>query len=217
MVAADEGQPSQFPSSRNRTTPSWMPSSSTSPPWPRSVGRTCSSACAHARLQVERVQAVQQEQAAHHFVVGASVEDRPAGLARLVQVGEDALQAGAVQVEDGLHDLPAVRPATAGSAKSLHLPQQAVEPLQLAPGNSLRVERSVIIASVRRRAAASLTSATPNIGTCCTSSSLPSPRYMWTPHGRHGSKLRTARMMSMPLNLSGPFSSKIGVFCTASS
>ena len=41
--------------------------------------------------------------------------------------------------------------------------------------------------------------------------------YMWTPHGRHGSKLRTARMMSTPLNFSGPFSSKIGVFCTASS
>ena len=35
---------------------------------------------------------------------------------------------------------------------------------------------------------------------------------MCTPHGRHGSKLRTARMMSMPLKLSGPFSSKIGVF-----
>ena len=32
-----------------------------------------------------------------------------------------------------------------------------------------------------------------------------------------GSKLRTARMMSMPLKLSGGFSSKIGVFCTASS
>ena len=41
--------------------------------------------------------------------------------------------------------------------------------------------------------------------------------YMWTPHGRHGSKLRTARMMSTPLKFSGPFSSKIGVFCTASS
>ena len=41
--------------------------------------------------------------------------------------------------------------------------------------------------------------------------------YMCTPHGRHGSNERTARMMSMPLNLSGPFSSKIGVFCTASS
>jgi hypothetical protein len=40
---------------------------------------------------------------------------------------------------------------------------------------------------------------------------------MWTPQGKQGSKLRTARMMSMRLNLSGPFSSKIGVFCTASS
>jgi hypothetical protein len=28
---------------------------------------------------------------------------------------------------------------------------------------------------------------------------------------------RTARMMSIPLKFSGPFSSKIGVFCTASS
>src|SRR5215469_543106 len=57
----------------------------------------------------------------------------------------------------------------------------------------------------------------PNIGECLVSSTLPFPRYIWTPHGRHGSKLRTARMMSMPLNLSGPFSSKMGVFCTASS
>ncbi len=46
---------------------------------------------------------------------------------------------------------------------------------------------------------------------------FPGPRYMCTPHGRHGSKLRTARMMSMPLKLSGGFSSKIGVFWTASS
>ena len=45
----------------------------------------------------------------------------------------------------------------------------------------------------------------------------PLPVYMCTPHGRQGSKLRTARMMSMPLNRSGGFSSKIGVFCTASS
>src|SRR5579862_4638131 len=48
-------------------------------------------------------------------------------------------------------------------------------------------------------------------------STFPLPTYMCTPHGRHGSKLRTVRIMSMPLNLSGPFSSKIGVFCTASS
>ena len=40
---------------------------------------------------------------------------------------------------------------------------------------------------------------------------------MCTPHGRHGSNDRTARMMSIPLKFSGPFSSKIGVFCTASS
>src|ERR1700734_937651 len=58
---------------------------------------------------------------------------------------------------------------------------------------------------------------TPNIGEWCVSSVFPLPRYMWTPQGRHGSKLRTARMVSIPLNLSGPFSSKIGVFCTASS
>ena len=45
----------------------------------------------------------------------------------------------------------------------------------------------------------------------------PRPSYMCTPHGRHGSNERTARMMSIPLKLSGPFSSKIGVFCTASS
>jgi hypothetical protein len=34
---------------------------------------------------------------------------------------------------------------------------------------------------------------------------------MWTPHGRHGSKLRTARMMSMPLKFSRELSSKTGV------
>jgi len=49
------------------------------------------------------------------------------------------------------------------------------------------------------------------------SSDLPLPRYMCTPQGRHGSKLRTARMMSIPLKFSWEFSSKIGVFCTASS
>src|ERR1700677_524051 len=57
----------------------------------------------------------------------------------------------------------------------------------------------------------------PNIGEWCVSSTFPLPRYMCTPHGRQGSKLRTVRIMSIPLNLSGPFSSKIGVFSTASS
>ncbi len=55
------------------------------------------------------------------------------------------------------------------------------------------------------------------VGVCITLRTRPPPSYMCTPHGRHGSKLRTARMMSTPLKSSGPFSSKIGVFCTASS
>src|SRR5262249_12513407 len=54
-------------------------------------------------------------------------------------------------------------------------------------------------------------------GECMRFKTLPLPMNMWTPHGRHGSKLRTERMMSMPLKRSGGFSSKIGVFCTASS
>ena len=59
--------------------------------------------------------------------------------------------------------------------------------------------------------------AAPNMGECFTSITFPSPTYMCTPQGRHGSKLRTVRMMSMPLKFSGPLSSKMGVFCTASS
>src|SRR6185369_6532204 len=57
----------------------------------------------------------------------------------------------------------------------------------------------------------------PKVGACCTSSSLPPPRYMCTPQGRHGSKLRTVRMMSTPLNFSRPFSSNSGMFWMASS
>src|SRR5215831_1822341 len=57
----------------------------------------------------------------------------------------------------------------------------------------------------------------PNMGECRVSRVFPFPRYICTPQGRHGSKLRTALMMSMPRKLSGPFSSKMGVFCTASS
>src|SRR5262249_52296202 len=57
----------------------------------------------------------------------------------------------------------------------------------------------------------------PNIGVCMVWIVLPLPRYMCTPHGRHGSKLRTVRMMSIPLKLSRPFSSKIFSPVTASS
>jgi hypothetical protein len=59
--------------------------------------------------------------------------------------------------------------------------------------------------------------ARPNIGEWRVSSALPLPRYICTPQGMQGSKLRTTRMMSIPLKLLGPFSSKMGVPCTASS
>lgn len=68
-----------------------------------------------------------------------------------------------------------------------------------------------------RRCGAHPASPLSPVGTCICWTVLPPPTYMWTPHGRQGSKLRTVRMMSMPLKFSGVFSSKIGVFCTASS
>ena len=55
------------------------------------------------------------------------------------------------------------------------------------------------------------------VGVWTTFRTEPVPPYMCTPHGRQGSNERTALMMSIPLKFSGPFSSKIGVFCTASS
>jgi hypothetical protein len=57
----------------------------------------------------------------------------------------------------------------------------------------------------------------PGSASAASSDTLPLPRYMWTPQGRHGSKLRTVLMMSMPLKCSRSFSSKMGVSMTASS
>ena len=63
----------------------------------------------------------------------------------------------------------------------------------IAAGQLLRVQVASIATSDRRSSVA---------GECILCSGLPSPRYMCTPQGRHGSKLRTARMMSMPLKSS---------------
>ena len=65
----------------------------------------------------------------------------------------------------------------------------------------------------RRSAYGRYSTPIPRVGECRFSRILPSPEYMCTPQGRHGSKLRTVRMMSMPLKSSGPFSSKIGLPC----
>ncbi len=40
------------------------------------------------------------------------------------------------------------------------------------------------------------------VGECRCSITRVFPRYICTPHGRHGSKLRTVRMMSIPLKVS---------------
>ncbi len=129
-------------------------------------------------------------------------------------MAEDAFQADAVQVEDRLHDLARLCPRR-GVGEPLDALEEGVEPLEprLELAGVEGIRHRFLPSRVRRDRHFCM----PNIGTCFTSSSLPSPMYMWTPQGRHGSKLRTARMMSIPLNLSGPFSSKIGVFCTASS
>ena len=118
----------------------------------------------------------------------------------LVERGEDPLQALAVELDDRGGQLlgagrapPDRRSASTCAVSSWTLPD----------------ERSSAEALERRHLAIP-------VGVCTTLRTLPLP-YMCTPQGRHGSNEWTARMMSTPLKFSGPFSSKIGVFCTASS
>jgi hypothetical protein len=106
----------------------------------------------------------------------------------LVERGEDPLEALAVE----LHQRPG---ELLGERVALDLRRQLLD----ARDEALRVHQH------------------SPVGVCITFLTLPLPVYMCTPHGRHGSNEWTARMMSTPLKSSGPFSSKIGVFCTASS
>ncbi len=106
-----------------------------------------------------------------------------------------------MKIEDGAYDVPCLR-AYPRFGAAFKLVQHGFEMVQL----PVEVARPV-----------GHDGWTPNVGEWRTEISLPLPRYMCTPQGRHGSKLRTVRMMSMPLKVSGPFSSKIGVFWTASS
>src|SRR6202012_5471267 len=103
----------------------------------------------------------------------------------------DPRQGLAVELEHGLHELG--RELLRGRRQRLDLVEQRVDALHRAQCIS------------------------PNIGEWTCLIVLPPPRYMCTPHGRHGSNERTARMMSMPLKFSLEFSSKIGVVWTASS
>ena len=58
---------------------------------------------------------------------------------------------------------------------------------------------------------------TPNIGAVAHLDRPAASQVHVDAAGQTGIEARTVRMMSIPLKLSGPFSSKIGVFCTASS
>lgn len=149
------------------------------------------------------VQIVQDQEARDQFVAGEARHRVAGGVGQQV---EEAGQAGAVEVHEGadqfLGRLRGTR-AAAGGQPVQHFLDPASGPFR--------------VDGARGRGGAHPPSPLRPVGTCIDFTVLPPPTYMWTPQGRQGSKLRTARMMSMPLKFSGVFSSKIGVFCTASS
>src|SRR5215213_4778616 len=142
------------------------------------------------------METVEHEQARDQLVGNKLVEQR--GVTRVHHHPDDVRQAGPVQVG---HQADRLFGALAGRRlERLELLEEVRQPL---------ADRCEVGGTHSPVAVA--------VGVCSLRSTLPLPRYMWTPQGRHGSKLRTARMMSMPLKFSGPFSSKMGVPCTASS
>ena len=153
---------------------------------------------AHPRLEVDRVEVVDQQQAGHDAVLDKPLVDLLAGRAGLVERRDHALQPVAVELHDRADEiLGDLLPWPVGHGlerlgELLHASQVA-----------LGVDRG----GHQQRP----------VGRCTTLRTRPAPVYMCTPHGRHGSNERTARMMSTPLKFSGPFSSKMGVFWTASS
>ena len=132
--------------------------------------------------------------------------------ARVVQDLQHPLEAGAVEVGDQpdqlLGPLPRHRAARRAGV------EQRVDPL---PGGAQVSRSSGGPARPLTDAVIRLSRSRTGWASAAARASCPSPRYMCTPHGRQGSKLRTVRMMSMPLKCSRSFSSKIGWPCTASS
>ena len=132
-----------------------------------------------------------QHQARDHAVVGQPVAD----LGRPLQRGEDPLEPLAVELHDRRDQLVRHR--------------AGLEVLDLLELVGQRLD-------ARDQRLGGVGAQHIPVGVWTTLRTFPLP-YMWTPQGRHGSNEWTARMMSIPLKFSGPFSSKIGVFWTASS
>ena len=148
----------------------------------------------HALLERHRVQVVDQQQAGDRTVLRELVKDRRARLASGLDRLDDPPQPVAVHRDHGRHE------------RLGELPRLRIGQL-LDPGREL-LDAFEQLSWVGHASA---------VGVWMTFLTRPLPVYMCTPHGRQGSKLRTARMMSTPLKFSALFSSKIGVFWTASS
>ena len=153
---------------------------------------------AHPGLEVDREQVVDEQEAGDDAVLHELRVDLLAGRAGLLERSDDAPQPVAVELHDGADQV-------LGDVLRMPLGQglERLGELLHARQVALGVDRG---AHQHRP-----------VGRCTTFLTLPAPVYMCTPHGRHGSNERTARMMSTPLKFSGPFSSKMGVFWTASS
>ena len=157
----------------------------------------------HPGRERHRVEIVDQQETADHAV--AREPEQQLFLSLLRQLPDDARQPFAVHRHDRRDEL-VDRAAHERVGRRIDRGGELLDPVeQLLPLAGRNLDRHLRRPQLRP------------VGRWTTLRTLPAPVYMCTPHGRHGSNERTARMMSMPLKFSGPFSSKIGVFCTASS
>ncbi len=202
-VTDDDGQPWQVPSSLSRTTPAGLMSSEFHIAAMRAeVGPDTVQRRGHPRLHVLGVQPVDHQQAGDQLVGGQRVQRSAVELSAVIEDFQDPGQPGAVQFR--------------------HLADQFLgAPAGHRPAGSEGVEETFDPVAGRPRPVlarhGSYSAVRVWVGECSFSKVWPLPRYMWTPQGRQGSKLRTVRMMSMPLKCSRSFSSKIGCPWTASS
>ncbi len=201
-VAADDGHPSQLPRSRRRTWPvtSSTPNSSMSPPWASSTGRASSRAVA--------------TRSATPTGCRPWTINRPA-----TNLSPTSRSVSAASSGSSASSMTRVSPAPCRSVTT------ATTSSASAPARWSMAPMSASNPSIRSPIAFRSSdidypvmpwSLTP-VGVCSFFRVLPFPRNMCTPQGRQGSKLRTVRMMSIPLKLSRSFSSKMGQPVTASS